>query len=107
MSWADRSPTHPPASSCASCQAQRVADFHGHEGASAPLRSAPCVSPVARQAHVQGTVVIEAIIDDKGNVTQVKAISGPGLLTPAALKAVSARKYQPTLLDGQPVSIRF
>ena len=63
--------------------------------------------PVARQAHVQGTVVIEAIIDEKGNVTQVKAISGPGLLTSAALKAVSARKYQPTILDGQPVSIRF
>lgn len=63
--------------------------------------------PVARQAHVQGTVVIEAIIDDKGNVTQVKAVSGPALLMSAALKAVSERKYQPTMLDGQPVSIRF
>jgi len=63
--------------------------------------------PVARQAHVSGTVVIEAVIDDKGNVTQVKAVSGPALLLNAALKAVSERKYQPTILDGAPVSIRF
>jgi len=68
----------------------------------------PLVYPaVARQAHVSGTVVIEAVIDDKGNVTQVKAISGPALLLEAALKAVSERRYQPTILDGMPVSIRF
>jgi protein TonB len=41
--------------------------------------------PVARMARLSGTVVIEAIIDDKGNVTQVKAISGPALLMNAAL----------------------
>jgi TonB family protein len=63
--------------------------------------------PVARQVNVQGTVVTEAIIDDKGNVKQVKAVSGPALLMSAALKAVSERKYQPTILDGHPVSIRF
>jgi protein TonB len=63
--------------------------------------------PVARMAHISGTVVIEAIIDDRGNVIQVKAISGPALLMNAALKAVSERKYRPTILDGQPVSIRF
>jgi hypothetical protein len=37
----------------------------------------------------------------------VKAISGPALLLDAALKAVSERRYQPTILDGMPVSIRF
>jgi len=72
------------------------------------LYAPPLVYPmVARQAHVSGTVVIEAVIDDKGNVTQVKAISGPALLLNAALKAVSERKYEPTILDGLPVSIRF
>jgi periplasmic protein TonB len=48
----------------------------------------PVVYPaIAKQAHVSGTVVIEGVIDDKGNVTQVKAISGPALLVPAALRA--------------------
>jgi len=64
-------------------------------------------SPVAMQAHVSGTVVLEAIIDEHGNVTQVQVISGPPLLLNSAIKAVAGRKYEPTILDGQPVSIRL
>jgi protein TonB len=60
---------------------------------------------IAKAAHVQGTVVVEAIIDDHGNVVQAHAVSGPGLLFPAALRTVSASKYQPTILDGQPTAI--
>jgi protein TonB len=73
------------------------------------LLSAPPVvySPIARQAHVEGTVILDAIIDEQGNVTQVRVISGPSLLLGSALKAVSERKYEPTILDGQPVSIRL
>jgi periplasmic protein TonB len=62
---------------------------------------------LARENHVSGNVVIEAIIDEQGNVTQARVVSGPGLLVRAALQAVLHRKYAPTVLDGQPVSIRF
>jgi periplasmic protein TonB len=64
-------------------------------------------SPVARMAHVEGTVVIEAIIDEQGNVTQVHFISGPAMLAQSAMKAVAERRYAPTILDGQPVAIRL
>jgi len=64
-------------------------------------------SPVARLAHIEGTVVVEAIIDEQGNVTQVHLISGPPLLVPGAMKAVAERRYAPTMLDGQPVAIRL
>jgi len=64
-------------------------------------------SPIARQARVQGVVTLEAIIDEQGNVTQVRAISGPGLLLASAVKAVASRKYEVTYLDGQPVAIRL
>jgi periplasmic protein TonB len=64
-------------------------------------------SPIARQAHIEGTVILDAIIDEQGNVTQVRAVSGPPLLFSSALKAVSERKYAPTILDGQPVAIRL
>ncbi len=64
-------------------------------------------SPVARVAHVEGTVVIEAIIDEQGDVTQVHLISGPAMLVQSAMRAVAARKYAPTILDGQPVAIRL
>ena len=64
-------------------------------------------SPVARMAHVEGTVVVEAIIDKQGNVTQVHFISGPAMLVQSAMKAVAERRYAPTILDGQPVAIRL
>jgi periplasmic protein TonB len=62
---------------------------------------------IARQAHIDGSVYIEAIIDEHGNVTQVHVISGPALLLGAAMKAVSLRKYEPTILDGEPVAIEL
>lgn len=73
------------------------------------LLSAPPVeySPIARQAHVEGTVILEAIIDEQGNVTQVHAISGPPLLFQSAIKAVQGRRYEVTYLDGAPVAIRL
>ncbi len=73
------------------------------------LLSAPPVqySPIARQARVQGTVILEAIIDEQGNVTQVRAVSGPPLLFQSAIKAVQGRKYEVTYLDGEPVAIRL
>ncbi len=49
---------------------------------------------LAKQSRVQGIVVIEAIIDEHGNVVQEKVISGHPLLVEAALKAVSQRKYE-------------
>ncbi len=72
------------------------------------LYAPPLTYPViARENRVSGNVVIEAVIDARGNVTQARVVSGPGLLVRAALQAVLRRKYAPTVLDGQPVSIRF
>jgi protein TonB len=66
---------------------------------------APVYPILARQSHIQGIVVIEAIIDEHGNVVQEKLISGHPLLVQAALKALSQRKYEPTILDGQPTPV--
>jgi protein TonB len=65
----------------------------------------PNYPAIARTARTEGVVVIDAVIDEHGNVVQAHAISGPGLLIAAALQAVSQWKYQPTYLNGQPVSI--
>ncbi len=68
----------------------------------------PVYPILAKQSHIQGIVVIEAIIDEHGNVTGERVISGHPLLVPAALQAVLARKYEPTILDGEatPVDLR-
>jgi protein TonB len=65
----------------------------------------PDYPPVARTAHVEGTVVIDAVIDKNGNVVSEHAVSGPGLLVSSALDAVKQWKYQPTYLNGQPVDL--
>jgi protein TonB len=69
---------------------------------------APVYPFLAMQSRIQGMVVIEAIIDEHGNVIEVRAISGHPLLIPPAMKAVSQRKYEPTILDGEatPVNLR-
>jgi periplasmic protein TonB len=68
-------------------------------------RVQPEYPPIARRAHVEGTVVIDAVIDATGNVISEHAVSGPGLLIPAALTAVQQWKYQPTYLNGKPVEL--
>jgi protein TonB len=67
----------------------------------------PDYPPLARQTRIQGTVVVDAIIDEKGNVIQARAVSGQPLLIDAALKAVLQWKYEPTFLNGQPISVEL
>ena len=67
----------------------------------------PLYPGLARNARAQGQVVIDAIIDERGDVTEARAISGPGLLIPAALAAVIKWRYEPTLLNGEPVSVEM
>ena len=60
---------------------------------------------LARQARLSGVVVIEAVIDEQGGVKGMRVISGHPLLIPSALSAVSKRRYEPTILDGEPTPI--
>jgi protein TonB len=65
----------------------------------------PAYPPVARIARTEGDVIIDAVIDEHGNVVQAHAISGPPMLIASALQAVSQWKYQPTYLNGVAVSL--
>lgn len=60
---------------------------------------------IAKQAHIEGTVIIDAVIDEHGNVVQAHALGGPPLLIPSALQTVVLWKYQPTYLNGQAISV--
>jgi protein TonB len=62
---------------------------------------------VAKISRIQGDVVIDAIIDAKGHVVQMRLVSGPPLLTRAAMDALGHWRYQPTLLNGEPVAVEF
>jgi protein TonB len=67
----------------------------------------PNYPPLARQAHIQGQVQIDAILDGQGNVIDMKVVSGPPLLYQAALDALKKWKYEPTYLNDQPIAVEM
>jgi len=60
---------------------------------------------LARQAGVQGTVVLDTVVSVEGAVTQVKFVSGPEALSQAAMDAVRWWRYEPYLVNGQPATV--
>jgi periplasmic protein TonB len=67
----------------------------------------PIYPALAKQTHLQGVVVIDAILDEQGNVVEAKILSGPPLLIQSALEAVKRWKYEPTYLNDQPVPVQL
>jgi TonB family protein len=65
----------------------------------------PVYPPEAIKAHIEGQVILEATVTERGDVADIKVISGPPTLIPAAIKAVEEWKYEPTLINGRPVSV--
>jgi len=65
----------------------------------------PTYPPLARQARIQGTVRLEAVISKAGAIEELKVISGHPLLIQSAQAAVLQWRYEPTLLNGVPVEV--
>jgi len=62
---------------------------------------------LARQARIQGQVQVDAVLDEQGNVIEMKVVSGPPLLYQAALDALKKWKYEPTYLNDQPIAVQM
>jgi len=67
---------------------------------------APVYPQQAMQMKIQGAVQLIATISKDGDITNVKVLSGDAILGRAAMEAVKQWKYQPYLLDNQPVEIQ-
>ncbi|HUO26127.1 MAG TPA: TonB family protein [Candidatus Aquilonibacter sp.] len=65
----------------------------------------PMYPPLARQARIQGTVLLRAQISKDGTIENLQLISGHPMLAPAAIEAVKQWKYRPYLLNGEPVEV--
>lgn len=59
----------------------------------------------AKEKHITGDVILSVTIDHRGNVSELKVISGDPILARAAADAVKQWKYKPYLLNGEPVFI--
>ncbi len=66
---------------------------------------APVYPPLARQARIQGSVVLAAVIGCDGAMQSLSVLSGHPMLVPAAMDAVKQWRYKPYILNGQPVEV--
>lgn len=66
----------------------------------------PSYPPIAKAAHVQGSVLLHADVDEYGIVTNVEAIGGPPMLKGAAIEAVKQWRYKPFEIEGKPTAVR-
>ncbi len=65
----------------------------------------PAYPALARQARIQGTVVLQALIGKDGAIQNLHVVSGHPMLTGAALDAVKQWRYKPYYLNGEPVEV--
>lgn len=68
---------------------------------------APQYPPDALKEHVEGIVVMEAVIDPKGLVKDVKVVEGHDLLNAAAVEALKQWQYEPYLVNGAAKTVKF
>jgi protein TonB len=68
-------------------------------------RVQPVYPTAARNARIQGPVVLSAIIDKAGTIEDLRTISGHPLLVPAAINAVSQWRYRPFILNGEAIEV--
>jgi TonB family protein len=68
-------------------------------------RVEPEYPPLARANDISGTVILRVIINEEGEVYEVKVVRGHPLLQQAAVDAVRQWKFKPTLMNGEPVPV--
>ena len=66
---------------------------------------APVYPSLARQARIQGTVILKIVISKDGDVRDLQLVSGHPMLAQAAIEAVRHWKYQPYTKDGEVVEV--
>lgn len=65
----------------------------------------PIYPPIARNARIQGPVVLFAVISKSGMIDNLRVISGHPMLAPAAIDAVKQWQYRPYILNQEPIQV--
>jgi len=70
-------------------------------------RIEPQYPQMAKIAHIQGDVILQATISKQGNIENLRGVSGHPILVQAAVDAVRQWKYKPTYLNDVPVPVQL
>jgi len=94
--------TNTPPPKVAAPKVVRISEVSLGAAISAPK---PIYPAIARQAHVQGDVVLAATIGKDGSIQNLRVVSGNGMLVNSALDAVRQWRYRPYMLNNEPVEV--
>ncbi len=97
--------SHQSQSSVSVAPAKTVSVSAGVAGGLLIQRTPPVYPQIAKSARVTGTVVLKAIISKTGVIENLHVVSGPSMLTQAAVDAVRTWRYRPYKLNNEPVEI--
>jgi protein TonB len=84
---------------------QRIKVGGNVQAANLIKKVAPVYPPLAKQARIQGHVLLSAVISNEGTIQDLKVNSGHPLLVQSAMDAVRQWQYKPTMLNGEPVEV--
>jgi periplasmic protein TonB len=84
---------------------QRIKVGGNVQAANLVKRVTPVYPPLAKQARIQGHVLLSAVISKEGTIQDLKVNSGHPLLVQSAMDAVRQWQYKPTMLNGEPVEV--
>ncbi len=79
-----------------------------HQGVAAPVplsNPPPAYPSIARTARVEGTVILDVVIDETGRVASARVLRSVPLLDQAAVDAITGWQYEPARLNGVPIAI--
>jgi protein TonB len=65
----------------------------------------PIYPPAARNAAIQGDVILQATIDTEGRITNIRVVQGDPILVKASIDAVKEWRYRPYVFKGEPVVV--
>lgn len=68
-------------------------------------QGAPSYPSSAKQAGIEGTVIIKYVVTETGKVTNVQVVRGPAELRQACIDAVSQWTFEPAMYEGRPVAV--
>jgi protein TonB len=68
-------------------------------------RVEPVYPSLAKTAHIQGPVVLVAVISKEGAIENLRLLSGHPMLVPAAIHAVSQWRYKPYILNNEAIEV--
>jgi TonB family protein len=103
LTWADPGPVSPPKAPPVKAAPIRVGQL---DPSKRLYKVDPVYPTLARLAHIEGDVRLEAVVDETGCIADVRVLDGPPLLVSAAVEAVRRWVYSPTIQNGEPVRIQ-